>query len=45
MVNLFFTIVCCLLAEHKNRSKVGWSILGFLFGIWAMLFLALLDKK
>ena len=44
-VSLFFAIACLLLAERKNRSKIGWAILGFLFNIWSLLILAILDKK
>ena len=45
ILGIFFAITCTLLAEKKNRSKVGWCVLGFLFGIWSLLILALLDKK
>ena len=44
-VGLFFAIICTLLAEEKNRSKVAWCVLGFLFNVWALLILAFLDKK
>lgn len=45
ILGLLFAIICYLLAEEKNRSKVAWAILGFLFNIWAFLILAFLDEK
>lgn len=32
------------IAKNKNRNKVAWAILGFLFGIIALIIVALLPK-
>ena len=32
------------IAKSKNRNKVAWAILGFLFGIIALIIVALLPK-
>jgi hypothetical protein len=36
---------CSALASHKNRSAVTWGILGFLFGLFALLVCALLPAR
>lgn len=33
------------MAESRNRSRVGWAILGALFGIFAVLALAIAGKQ
>ena len=34
--------ICHAMAEGKNRNSALWAILGFLFGILAVIFLAFL---
>lgn len=42
---LILWAVCCgILANNKNRNVVGWSILGFLFGVFALIVIACLPK-
>jgi len=36
---------CSALASHKNRGTVTWAILGFLFGLFALLVCALLPTR
>jgi hypothetical protein len=35
-------VACALIAGSKHRSRLGWLVLGFLFGIFALLVLACL---
>lgn len=42
---LILWAVCCgILANNKNRNIVGWSILGLLFGVFALIVIACLPK-
>lgn len=42
---LILWAVCCgILANNKNRNVVGWSILGLLFGVFALIVIACLPK-
>jgi hypothetical protein len=36
---------CSAIASHKNRSTVTWGILGFLFGLFALVVCALLPSR
>ncbi len=36
---------CALLASSKNRSAGLWAFLGFLFGIFALIAVAVLPRK
>ena len=38
---IFFAVVCFLLADKKNLDTTAWAIFGFLFGIFALIVLAL----
>jgi len=39
-----FAILCAVVAEHKNRSKITWFIIGCIGGIFALGLLVLLPK-
>ena len=42
---LILWAVCCgIFATNKNSTVVGWSIAGLLFGLFALIPLALLPK-
>lgn len=41
---MFFAIVCACIANSKDRSTIGWFILGFIFGIIALIIVALLPS-
>lgn len=41
---MLFAITCSSLAERKNRNQFLWGILGFIFGIFALLVIALLPE-
>jgi hypothetical protein len=46
---LFIWVGCgiggALIAGSKGRSALGWGVLGFLFGLLALLVIALLPEK
>lgn len=37
-------VACYYVAKDKNRSGVAWGILGLLFGIFALVVIALLPR-
>ena len=39
LIWIFFGIACMLLAGRYRRSRLGWFLLGFLFGPFGLLFL------
>lgn len=41
---LLFAAVSAVMADARNRSALVWAVLGFLFGPFAPLALALLGK-
>ena len=45
VISVVFAIVCASLAGGRNRSRVGWAILGFFFPISALVVLLILGKK
>ena len=45
VISVVFAIVCASLAGGRNRSRVGWAILGFLFPVIALVVLLILGKK
>ena len=45
VISVVVAIVCASLAGGRNRSRVGWAILGFFFPIIALVVLLILGKK
>jgi hypothetical protein len=45
VVHLLDGLMCRLLAHNNGYSKNLWTILGTVFGIWALLTLVLLPKR
>jgi tetrahydromethanopterin S-methyltransferase subunit F len=45
VISVVFAIVCASLAGGRNRSRVVWAILGFIFPIIALVVLLILGKK
>lgn len=45
VVHLLDGIMCRLFAHNNGHPKNLWTVLGFVFGIWAMATLVLLPKK
>jgi hypothetical protein len=45
VVHLLDSIMCRLFARNNGYPKNLWTILGFVFGIWAIATLVLLPKK
>jgi hypothetical protein len=41
---IIFAVLTAIVANNKNRNTVGWFILGFLFGIFALIVVALLPS-
>lgn len=41
IVGALFAWLCAEMAESRNRDKTVWAISGFLFGIFAVIILAL----
>lgn len=44
LIWFLFTFVTYSIAKSKNRNEVVWAILGVLFGIFALIVVALLPK-
>jgi len=45
IVGIIFAIIAAIMAENRNRSKIGWALGGFFFGILAILVLAILGTN
>ena len=45
IISTVFAIVCASLAGSRNRHRVVWAILGFLFPIIALIVLLIIGKK
>lgn len=45
MVHLLDSIMCRLFARNNGYPKNLWTVIGFIFGVWAVLTLVLLPKK
>jgi hypothetical protein len=45
VVNTCDSIMCRLFAHNNGYSKNLWTILGFVFGIWAMAILIVLPRR
>jgi hypothetical protein len=45
VVHLLDGLICRLLAHNHGYSKNLWTILGIVFGLWALLALVLLPKR
>ena len=41
---LFFGIATAIVASNKGRSVGGWAVLGLLFGVFALIIVALVPK-
>lgn len=44
IVGIICAIICSLMAENRNRNTAVWALLGFLFGIFAILAIAIMGK-
>ncbi len=40
-----FGVVTAIIADRKNRNVIGWGILGFLFGVFALVICAVLPRR
>ena len=45
LVHLLDAILCGVIANYSNRSKLGWTVAGLILGIWALCVLFLLPAK
>jgi hypothetical protein len=45
VVHLLDGIMCRLFAHNNGHPKNLWTVLGFVFGVWAMATLVLLPRK
>ncbi len=45
IVNIVFAIICWKFAGNRDRSRIGWAILGFLFPVIALVVLLIIGKK
>lgn len=41
---LAFAVICAIVASTKNRSALGWLLLGAIFGVFALIVLAFLPR-
>ncbi len=41
---LFCGIICAVMASNKNRNVPGWLFIGFIFGIFAVILLAVMKS-
>lgn len=39
---LFFGAICYSIAERKNRNKILWGVLGFIFGLLSVIIILVL---
>lgn len=44
IVGALFAWLCAEMAKTRNRNTTVWAILGFLFGLFAVIVLALVGK-
>jgi hypothetical protein len=44
-VHLLDSIMCRLFARNNGYPKNLWTVIGFIFGVWAVLTLVLLPKR
>ncbi len=44
LLSVLLGILCHNIAQTKNRNKELWAILGFLFGIFAVIIISLLPN-
>ena len=42
---IVFAFICASMARHRNREPVLWGVLGFFFGIFAVLVLAAIGRN
>lgn len=42
---ILYAIGCCLIATEKGRSTVAWLLLGFFFGLIALLIIVCLPDR
>jgi hypothetical protein len=45
VIHILDGVMCRLFARNNGYPKNLWTVLGFVFGIWAILFLVLLPKR
>jgi hypothetical protein len=45
VINICNAVMCRLLAYNNGYDKKWWSILGFVFGVWAVAVLIVLPKR
>jgi hypothetical protein len=45
LIHLLDAILCRIIAAHSQRQKDLWTLLGLIFGIWALATLFLLPAK
>lgn len=45
LVHLLDSIMCRLFARNNGYPKNLWTVIGFIFGVWAVLALVLLPKR
>lgn len=39
-----WSTICYYMASKRNRNPAGWAVGGFIFGVWAIITLALLGN-
>lgn len=44
-MSVITAVICAMMADTRNRSRGGWAVLGALFGIFAILALAIIGKR
>jgi len=42
---VIFAIICASVAKSKNRETALWGVLGFFFGIFALIILLVIEKR
>ena len=42
---LCFAVLCCVIAKEKNRNEIVAFICGLIFGIFALIYYCVVDKK
>lgn len=45
LLELLFAALCAMIAARKGRFAIGWAVLGLLFGIFALIVVAVLPSR
>ena len=44
IISIVYAVICAIIASKKDRNPLGWAALGFLFGLIAIIIIAVIDS-